>query len=122
MTLEVFKEVVRLLKEQSDRDSAIYKIGVDLSEFESPLQTVVSHLIGSLYGKDGKETFEWWCYEKEWGTKTDLEMTDSEGNLMCETIEDLHQYLEDTISLDYELPRKYTDEERLEIFKEFFKQ
>jgi len=120
MKLDVFKEVVRLLKSQSDRDSAIYGMGVDLSEFESPLQWVISHLIGSIYGKEGKETFEWWCYDKEWGTKTEITMTDVEGNLMCETIEDLHQYLEDTIVLDYELPKKYTDDERISILKKMF--
>ena len=120
MRLDVFKEVVRLLKSQSDRDSAIYGMGVDLSEFESPLQFVITHLIGSIYGMEGKDVFDWWCYDKEWGPKTELEMTDTEGNLMCETIEDLHQYLEDSIVLDYELPKVYTDEERLNVLKKFF--
>ena len=121
MKLEVFIEVVKLLKEQTERDNAVYKLNIDLTEFVSPLQTIITHLIGSIYGKDGSDTFDWWCYEKEWGTRKDITMTDSNNNVMCETIEDLHQYLEDTIKLDYELPKKYTDEETAEIIKGFFK-
>ena len=122
MKLEVVIEVVRLLKEQTEKDNKIYNLfNIDLSEFVSPLQTVIGHLIGSIYGKDGSDTFDWWCYEKEWGTRKDITMTDSDNNVMCETIEDLHQYLEDTIKLDYELPKKYTAEETAEIIKGFFK-
>lgn len=121
MKLDVFKEVIRLLKEQTERDNAVYKLNIDLTEFVSPLQTIISHLIGSIYGKDGLNTFDWWCYEKDWGTKTDMTMTDSDNNIMCETVEDLHQYLEDTITWDYELPKKHTPEETLELLKTLFK-
>jgi len=120
MKIDVFKEVVRLLKLQNDRDTAIYGMGIDLTEFESTLQFVITHLIGSLYGEDGKCTFDWWCFDKEWGTRTDLTMTDADGNIICETIEDLYQYLEDNVTSDYTLPKKYTDEERLEILKQMF--
>lgn len=120
MKLNVFKEVIRLLKLQYERDTAVYGLGIDLSEFESPLQNVLDHLIGTIYGKEGKEIFDWWCYEKEWGTRTDLTMTDNDGNLMCESIEDLHQYLEDIAKMDYELPKVITDEERLAVFKQMF--
>jgi hypothetical protein len=120
MNLEVFKEVVRLLKEHEDKVDAAYKANVDLINFCDPITTVVGHLIGSIYGKEGKETFDWWCYEKEWGTRKDLEMRNHDGELLCDTIEDLHQWLEDMAVWDYELPKKITDEERLKIFKNIF--
>ena len=120
MKLEVFKEIIQLLKEQSKKDHAAYKLGLDLTEFTSSLETVICHLIGSIYGKEGKENFDWWCYDKEWGTKKDFGMYDADKNIICETIEELHKYLEDHIVLDYELPKKYTNKERLEIFKKIF--
>jgi hypothetical protein len=86
-----------------------------------PVQSVVSHLIGSIYGKVGLDVFDWWCYEKEWGTRTDLTMTDAEGKIFCNTIEELHEYLE---SLDdkqeYHIPKQLSDEERMEMLKNIF--
>jgi hypothetical protein len=120
MKLEVFKEIIRLLKEQNEKDHTLYKLGLDLIEFTSPLESVISHLISSIYGKDGKETFDWWCYEKEWGSRKDLTMTDKDGIVICETVEDLYEYLENNITSDYELPKKYTDKERIGIIDELF--
>lgn len=120
MNLEVFKEVVRLLKEHQENVNAAYKVGVDLIDFCDPIASAVGHTIGSLYGKEGKETFDWWCYDKEWGTRKDLEMRNSDGVLVCDTIEDLWQWLEDMAVWDYELPKRMTDEEREEIIKQIF--
>ena len=120
MKIEVFKEIVELLKSQSEKDNAVYALDIDLTEFNSSLQKVVSHLIGAIYGESGLDTFDWWCYEREWGTRADLEFKSEEGVLLCETIDDLHQYLEFNIIDDYKLPHKYTEEERLEIFKQMF--
>ncbi len=121
MNLEVFKEVVRLLKEHDEKVNAACGLNVDLINFCDPVTTAVGHLIGSLYGKEGKETFDWWCYEKDWGARKDLEMRNSDGVLVCDTIEDLHQWLEDMAVWDYELPRKLSDEEREAIFRELFR-
>lgn len=120
MNLEVFKEIVQLLKEQQEKLDTAYKAGVDLINFCDPMSTAVGHLVGSLYGKEGKETFDWWCYEKDWGTRKDLEMRNHDGDLLCDTVEDLHQWLEDNAVWDYELTRKMTDEERANILKEMF--
>ena len=109
MKIEVFKEIVELLRIQNEKDNSVYALNIDLTEFNSPLQTVISHLIGSIYGREGLDTFDWWCCDKEWGTRTDLEFKSEDGTMLCETIDDLHQYLESNIVDDYELPHKYTD-------------
>ena len=111
MTLSVFTEVVRLLKEQEQKVDAAYDSGVDLINFTDAYSAIIAHLIGSIYGKEGKETFEWWCYDKEWGTRKDIKMTNADGIVVCETIEDLHGYLENYIVYDYELPTKKSLEE-----------
>ena len=47
-------------------------------------------------------------------------MRNHDGDLLCDTVEDLHQWLEDNAVWDYELPRKMTDEERANSLKELF--
>jgi hypothetical protein len=120
MKLEVFKEIVDKLKEQDEILDKTYKAGIDLTNLLDPIQTTVSHLIGSIYGKEGLETFDWWCHDKEWGTRKDTTMTDDNDNKLCETIEDLHKYLEENATGDYNLPKRLTAEERLEVLKNMF--
>ena len=118
--LEVFKEIVSKLKEQQESLDKAYKSGVDLINFVDPLESAISMLIGSIYGKEGKETFDWWCWEKEWGERMDLKMTDKDGDELCRTVEELHQYLEENRTDDYELPRSMSEEERMQIFKQLY--
>lgn len=106
MKLEVFKELIEKLKSQSQKERAAYAVGVDLLEFNSSYQSVISILIGTYYGKDGLDTFDWWCYEKDWGSREDLTMTDQDNNELCRTVDDLHRYLEENKIDDYELPRR----------------
>ena len=80
-------------------------------------------LIGSIYGREGRDTFDWWCYEKNFGERTDLKMTDKDGNELCRTIEELHQYLEDNKVNDYYLSKyqtipTMTDEERTALLNQ----
>ena len=121
MKLTVFKEVVRLLQVQDEKESAFSKLGLDTMNLNEEVDTVVVLLIGALYGESGKETFLWWCYEKEWGTREDLTMTDVDGTELCKTIEELWKYLEDNVKDDYNLPVKMTDAERLEFLETVFR-
>jgi hypothetical protein len=120
MKLKVFKEIIVKLKEQDEILDKTHDAGIDLTNLLDPIQTVVSHLIGTIYGKEGLETFQWWCYEKEWGTRDDITMTDDAGNKLCQTVKDLHKYLEENAIEDYKLTKKLTDEERLAILKNMF--
>lgn len=118
--LEVFERIVFELKEQQEKLDKAYEAGIDHINFTGPYESVISMLIGSIYGQEGKETFDWWCYEKNFGERTDLTMTDKDGNKLCRTIEELHQYLEDNKVNDYYLS-KYeimTDEERKDLLNQ----
>jgi len=120
MTIKVFKEVVKLLKEQNDAIDAAYAAGVDLVNFCDPVSSAASHMIGALYGIEGRETFDWWCYEKEWGTRKDMQMTDVDGTVLCETVEQLFDYLEAHAIDDYEIKDPLPIEERMKLFKQVF--
>ena len=124
MKLEVFKDVVNKLQEQQKILDNTYNAGIDIANLFDPIHTAVSHLIGSIYGKVGLDVFSWWCYEKEWGTRTDLTMTDADGKTFCNTIEELHEYLEsfdENQKKEYSLRKKLSDEERTEMLKNIFK-
>lgn len=120
MKLKVFKEIVAKLKEQDEILDKTYKAGIDLTNLLDPIQLAITHLIGAIYGKEGLETFDWWCYEKEWGTRADINMTDKDGTELCQTVEDLHKWLEKNVADDYKLPKRLTDEERLAVLKNMF--
>lgn len=121
MKYEVFEHIVLSLKKQSDTESAVHAVGLDTSCVTDDLHSIITHLIAAQYGSDGEETFSWWCYDKEWGTRKDVNMTDLDGNILCETMEDLHAYLEENKTDDYVIKLSMTDEERLEILKAMFK-
>lgn len=118
--LEVFERIVFELKEQQEKLDKAYEAGIDHINFTGPYESVISMLIGSIYGQEGKETFDWWCYEKNFGERTDLTMTDKDGNKLCRTIEELHQYLEENKVNDYHLSKYQimTDEERKHLLDE----
>jgi hypothetical protein len=122
MKLEVFKDVVNKLQEQQKILDNTYNAGIDISNLFDPINYVVYHLIGSIYGIVGLDVFSWWCYEKEWGTREDITMTDENDKTLCNNIEELRVYLE---SLDnkqeYHLPKQLSDEERTEMLKNIFK-
>lgn len=105
MKLETFKVLVEKLKIQQQKERAAYQIGIDLLELTNTFHEVISILVGSYYGKEGLEIFEWWCFEKDWGSREDLTMRDKDNNELCKTIEDLHEYLEKNRCDDYVLSK-----------------
>ena len=117
---EVFERIVFELKEQQEKLDKAYEAGIDHINFTGPYESVISMLIGSIYGREGRDTFDWWCYEKNFGERTDLTMTDKDGNELCRTIEELHQYLEENKVNDYHLSKYQimTDEERTALLNQ----
>lgn len=120
MKISVFKEIINQQKKADEKKSAFHTLGLDIYDLTEELDIIISHLIGSHYGKEGKEIFDWWCYEKDFGENKDCKMTDNDGNLLCETVEELHSYLEANITTDYDLPQKMTDAERESFLKSMF--
>ena len=114
MQLEIFKEIIAKMQEHDAIIDKTYDAGIDLTNLMDPIQNVVSHLIGSIYGEEGKDTFDWWCFYNEYGTR-DLEMTDKEGNRLCRNIEDLYIYLETNRTASLALYSRRSISERKKI-------
>ena len=114
MKFEVFEEIVNLLKEQHVKEHDLYDAGVDLIDFNDTVHSAVSHLIGVIYGIEGRDMFNWWCYEQDFGSLKD------EGVGICQSLTDLYEYLEKNKTDEYELPTKLTLEERLSLITSIF--
>lgn len=55
-----------------------------------PIIKTISEIIG-----DNEYWIEWYIYEKEWGTKEDMEVTDVNNNVVpSETLEDLWELIQ----------------------------
>ncbi len=96
--------MVLLLRKNQEMVTAFSKLNLDITELQDKLHKVISFCVQEIYGKDGLETFEWWCYDKNWGNRDDLKMYDGEKKeIPSKTIKDLHSFLKK------EKKRKYTN-------------
>jgi len=120
MKKEVFLEVLREFKNAKATEDKLYDAGLDMNNINDSFHRMISHLVGTIYGDEGLDTFYWWVYDKEFGTREDLKMSDAKGNEICRTAEELYEYLEANKVDDYELAPTFTDEERMAIFKSVF--
>ena len=100
MTKEQFIKLMTVIKERYYSLESIYdkfndlfgdvgdKFIDDTSLF--PIIKTISEIIG-----DNEYWIEWYIYEKEWGTKEDMEVTDVNDNVVpSETLEDLWELIQ----------------------------
>jgi len=93
MTLTELQNLLNLIDTDYKRKMDAYKLGIDLSEFDEPKQEVISILLKHVLNEYQYETLCWWMYEKDFGRREDLQMWDKDGNEVCRTVEELHQFL-----------------------------
>ena len=100
MTKEQFIKLMTVIKERYYSLGSIYDKFNDLfgdvdDKFIDntslfPIIKVISEIIG-----DDEYWIEWYIYEKEWGTKEDMEVTDVNNNVVpSETLEDLWELIQ----------------------------
>ena len=93
MTYENFLKVILQLQKQDRVIDNLYKNKVDLIEFVDPYHGIVQTLMKEIYGEEGVDWFNWYCYENNFGTKG-LEAWDADKNPICYSHETLWEYLE----------------------------
>lgn len=117
MELATFSQIVLKLKDHDEKIRKIYKLGVDIIDFQEDLRSIITLLIKEVYGEEGEDWFSWFCYEADYGEKDwskhdcykmiDGVMTkirdageqthgafDEDGNPICYSIESTWEYLE----------------------------
>jgi hypothetical protein len=93
MNLQEFTYLIEQLQSDNTRTRAAYKLGIDISLFMESAQEAIDVLLKHVFDEHQYETLTWWMYEKNFGRREDVQMLDAEGNEVCRTLEELHQYL-----------------------------
>jgi hypothetical protein len=93
MTLSELQRLLNLMDADNKKIRAAYRLGIDLIEFTESAQEVVNTLLKHVFDEHQYETLSWWMYEKDFGRREDLQMWDADGNEVCRTVEELHQFL-----------------------------
>lgn len=89
MNYEQFKTIIETLQEVSDRSHSIYKLGVDLMNYDEPYHKAISTLLDSVFNDVGRGWVDWYLYERPgFNGKPNL-ATDENGNEICHNIESL---------------------------------
>jgi len=99
MTLQEFTYLINLIDADNKRTRDAYRLGIDLSEFSENAEAAIDCLLKHVFDEFQYETLSWWMYEKDFGRKSDVTMEDADGNEVCRTIEELHEYLFADITL-----------------------
>lgn len=98
MTFEYFKRFIDTYQANHSSLDKLYKLGFDFLENENfPLYNHLAEtlelFIKSHYNNDGWEWVGWFIYENDFG-KSNLRAHDENGNLICQTLEELYVLLE----------------------------
>ena len=123
MKYKVFKEVITKFQEVQEKCQKLYDLGIDLSNsIENDYSEIITLILRSHYGLVGEDMISWWLYED---VKKILYENDSDKILReLKTIKQLWEYVEELRNSkdfkEYELPKKLSDEERMDMLKEMF--
>ena len=112
MKLEVFEEILKTIKEQSDKNHKLYELGVDLIEYTEPYDKIWSLLLKAYYGKIGEDWISWFLFDRDSISGDPNQAWDESGAPICYDIPSLWKHVEELrCSIDfeeYELPKPKT--------------
>ena len=114
MEYKNFEKLITTLEEQDKAITELHNSKVDLFYFVDPYHSIIETLIIEIYGDQGFDWFNWFCYESEFGKKDWSKKSliqgagsvikklkkdkygahDGKGNKICYDIKSLYQYLE----------------------------
>jgi hypothetical protein len=69
MKYKEFSEIIDRLKEYDSSVQKAHKVGIDVYDFADGLHRIINILIEEVYGEEGADWFNWFCYEAEYGKK-----------------------------------------------------
>jgi hypothetical protein len=96
MEKTVFFNMIEELEKRDNKTKTLYHLGVDLTELDSPFESVIRDLMIECFGVDGEDMISWWCYEKDFGKREDLTCQDKDGNLICQDLDGLYEYIQNS--------------------------
>jgi hypothetical protein len=65
MTKQTFEKIILNIQLAQNRSRAIYKLGLDLMDFEETYQIVIDELFRAAFNEDQVGWIDWYLYERE---------------------------------------------------------
>lgn len=94
MTQELFKSILKAIRQERKFRSTLYKLNIDIINLESVYGDVIQALIKETYNKEGVDWFNWYVYDK--GFTPDLTAHDENGEIFInddDAFKQLNKYL-----------------------------
>lgn len=89
MKYENFEFLINTLLKRRDDSFNLYKLGVDISNYEDDLYRVIDLLMERAFGSSNKEWIDWFVYERVTLNGEILEAWDENKNPICYDIKSL---------------------------------
>ena len=99
MKLEQFKELIESLEKSSERSHALYKLGIDLMDYNELYQRTNDILLKSVFDEDGHGWIEWYLYERPRFRGTPNTATNEHGEPICYDIPSLWEVVKEHTKL-----------------------
>jgi len=97
MTFENFFKILDCYKRGSEMISDLHDLGFDLMEGRYQLSDILfeqlQNSIRFVYGDEGLDWVEWFIFENGYGDNK-MDANDEDGELICQSYEELFQFLE----------------------------
>ena len=93
MKYEDFLFVGLQLQKQDKVINKLNELNMDVMDLVDPYYMIVDKLMREVYGEEGADWFNWFCFENDFGTKG-LEAWDENKNPICYSWESLWECLE----------------------------
>ena len=97
MDYEKFKNIIESLEKVGERSHSIYKLGVNLMDYEELYHNIITSLLNSVFDKEGKDWIDWYLYERV-GFKNKVNLaTDKDGKEICYDIPSLWEEVKNNL-------------------------
>lgn len=97
MNYEQFKIVIEGLEKISQQSHNLYKLGVNLMDYEDLYHNVITSLLNSVFDKKGKDWIDWYLYERVGFTNKVNLATDKDGKEICYDIPSLWEEVKNNL-------------------------
>lgn len=97
MDYKKFKNIIEGLEKVGERSHSIYKLGVNLMDYEELYHDIVTSLLNSVFDKEGKDWIDWYLYERVGFTNKVNLATDKDGKEICYDIPSLWEEVKNNL-------------------------
>jgi hypothetical protein len=97
MDYDIFKNVIEGLEKSRDQSHDLYKLGVNLIDYDDIYHNIITNLLNSVFDKEGKDWIDWYLYERIGFTNKVNLATDADGKEICYDIPSLWEEVKNNL-------------------------